>query len=105
MYSNAWVSSSFYPGIIFFITEITRQKEGGQADYADNSSGELPTLPLVIYQMSFFYIVTPLGLGMEENFFCYKYFTPTGFFFFSIFLRACPPSFWRGKIFCFFISY
>jgi len=82
MYSNAWVSSSFYPGIIF-ITE--------KADYADKkrnhppkrrragldksviftldtkfplwrgikgedyySSGELPTLPLDIHQMSFF---------------------------------------------------
>jgi hypothetical protein len=59
MYSNAWVSSSFYPGIIFFITEITRQKEGGQADYADNSSGELPTLPLDIHQMSFLYNMSP----------------------------------------------
>jgi hypothetical protein len=24
--------------------------------------------------------VTPLGLGMGENFFGYKYFTPTGFY-------------------------
>jgi hypothetical protein len=45
---------------LFLITEITHQKEGGQADYADNSSGELPTLPSDIHQMNFFYNISPL---------------------------------------------